>query len=266
MIKSILIGALTSSLPMLLVQVLPSLFPYHSPPGATRWTLAQLKRLYARADAFLFYPKWIGLIAASFVWSLPLLGLRSIIYPDPGTPGMIMTPWWFYWVVAAVLGGVLTMVAAWHSILRRVLGRRYGEYCLYRRWQAGRALPVLYKAATAAGVPVLIIAVYTLSATYTVFGTARIVISQAYHQSASYPYYDIVEIRAIRLRRKETSNRVRGRYEIEFPDGTVWHASTAFNAFNWTEPCATFPYIAFAAERSRRPITGPDLYAEEGCE
>lgn len=248
---------------MFLVQVLPAWFPYHTAPGPTRWNLEQLKRLYARADSFLFYPKAIGLVAASLVWSVPLLGLRLIVYPDPGTPGMIMTPWWYYWVLVAMLGGVLTMFALWPSVLRRVLGRRYGEYCVYRRWRAGRALPGLYKAAAAASVPGLILAVCTLSATYTVFRTDRIVITQAYHQTVSYPYYDILEIRAADLPKESSRKRARRRYEIEFPDGTVWHSSTALSTAN---PCTTFPYIAFAAQRSRRVITGPDLFAEKGCE
>ena len=67
MIKSFVITTVSGLLIHFVFQWLPRLFPYHPPPGATRWSLEQLTRLYARIDSTLAYLMIGGYTVMPFV-------------------------------------------------------------------------------------------------------------------------------------------------------------------------------------------------------
>ncbi len=246
---------------LLTTRLLPWLFPFRPAPRQTRWTLKQLERLYARVDRRMIYLWACGWVVPAVGWYLILKVLAVIVYPDPEPRGMIMTPSDFYWMAVAFLAGGLTVFAAQRPILKRTLKHRYMQYRLYKKWKSGRARPVLGGIAMAGVGLLLVVATFLLAVTYTAFMPGRMVIAHGYGATQTYRYDDIVELRAVTQQSSETKKQMSW-YEIEFYDGTVWDAG---NVYRFADPCGTFPFIAFAADKSRKEITGPDFLAEGGC-
>jgi len=244
--------------------ILPRLFPYQPVAGQTRFTLAQLERLYQPVEkrARLY---WIfGWIVPTAIWYLVLRAVVHLVHASPDQGALVAYSGNFIWAVIAAAAGFATAHCVDPLILRRQLGRRYGEYRLYRKWQDGRLERPLLSAAMGLFVLATAFVLYSQLTIYTLFDAERIAVKHWLKETRNYSYRDIAEIRGVSEKRRNKHGETYDHrwYEIEFYDGFVWHMA---HGNRHADPCGNYPIFAFAADKSRRAITGLDHFADLDC-
>lgn len=245
----------------LLAQLLPHLWPSRPAPVQGRWTVAQYERLYSGYLKLAIYHTVVLTFALGGLWAFGFRILRALVYPDPMDSEILVVALELRWILLALMAGYACALPTSQRLLRATLKHRYPDYVVYRSLKVGHKMRLFYKvipailAATVAGF------VYHLATTYTAFTEEHVEIHRTFQPTLVFRYHDIVEIRGARggvTINGKTKAYKNGVYVIEFADGYQWHMWQAGVA---NDPCGGYRAVAFAAARSGREITGPDLQA-----
>lgn len=220
-----------------------------------------LRRLYGRFDKTALALFVLAAPLFSALWWGLFQGLTGLGQPAVGDGGLLARSDDSLLMIPAVWAGLLSAYGVSRLAMRRLLGRRYHAYWLYRRLGLGFDMPRVATALAVFTAVLAVFSIYVVARDYTAFTADRIVYQSWKGDGFSQPYSEIAAVRAV-----AAADGAAAHYRIEFHDGTLWRSDWGLRAHH---PYWDFKYASQAAFMSGRQVDGPALFdrarLEQGC-